>query len=50
MVEEELWESLERDFQAYGEPLDNVAVFIYLVRVMKAGYDNWTAVAGNLQK
>ena len=50
LEEEELWESSERAFQAYGELLDNVTVFKYLVRVMTVGDDNWSAVKGNLQK
>ena len=35
--EEELWESSERDFQAYGKPLENLTAFKYLGRVMTAG-------------
>ena len=50
LVEEELRDSSERDFQAYGAPLENVTVFKYLGGVMTAGDDDFTAVAGNLQK
>ena len=49
MEEEELRESLERAFQAYVVPLDNVTEFKYLGRVMTAGDDNWREVAGNVQ-
>ena len=50
LAEEDLQESLERDFLAYGELLDTVTSFKYLGRVMTAGDDTWTAVAGNLRK
>ena len=43
-------ESLERAFQDYGEPLETVTAFRYIVRVMTAGDDVWPAVVGNLQK
>ena len=43
-------ESTERDFEAYGKLLENVSAFKYLVRVIKAGYDDWPAVAGNMLK
>ena len=48
MAEEELRESTERSFEAYGNPLENVPAFNYLGRVMTAGDDEWPAVAGNL--
>ena len=48
--EEELRESFERAFQAYGAPLENVTEFKYLGRVITPGDDDWPAVAGNLQK
>ena len=50
LAEEELKERSERSVQAYGAPLENVTAFNYLRRVMKAGDDNWTKVAGNIQK
>ena len=50
MAEEELRDSLERAFQAYGEPLETVTSFKYLIRVLTAGGDNWLSVAGNLSK
>ena len=50
MVEAELRESMERAFEAYAEPLENVSAFKYLGRVMTAGYEDWPAVAGNLSK
>ena len=40
LVEEELRESSERDFQAYGETLENVTVFKYLESLMTTGDDN----------
>ena len=39
LAEEELRESLERAFQAYGELLENVTEFRYLGRVIKADED-----------
>ena len=50
LAEEELKEISERDFQFYGEPLENVTAFKYLGRVMTAGDDDWEEVSGNLQK
>ena len=41
---------MERSFKAYGAPLENVTAFKYLGRVMTAGYDDWHAVVGNLQR
>ena len=43
-------ESMGRAFEAYGDPLENVTAFKYLGRVMTAGYDDWPAVVGNLQR
>ena len=37
MVEEEMWESLERAFQVYGEPVDTVASFKFMGRVLTEG-------------
>ena len=50
MAEEGLRESLEREFQSYGEPLETVAHFKYMGKVLTVGDDNWTAVAGKLSK
>ena len=50
LAEEELRESTERAFDAYGAPLENVKSFKYLGRVMTAGDDDWHAVVGNLCK
>ena len=50
LEEEELRESSERAFQAYGESLEYVTKFRYLVRVMTAGDDDWPAVVGNPHK
>ena len=43
-------ESLERAFEVYGEPINNVSDFKYLGRVLTAGDDNWLATVGNLGK
>ena len=43
-------DSTERSFEAYRKPLETVATFKYLGRVMTALDDNWPAVAGNLGK
>ena len=43
-------ESTERDFEAYGDPLENVTEFKYLERVMTVGDDDWPVVVGNLQR
>ena len=49
-MEEELRESMERAFEAYGDPLGNLAMFKYMGRGMKAIDYDWPAVVGNLQK
>ena len=41
---------MERAFDAYGEPLENVTAFKYLGQVMTAGDDYCPAVVGNLSK
>ena len=46
----ELREITERSFEDYGEPLENVASFKYLGRVMTAEDDDWPAVLGNRQR
>ena len=40
LTEEELQESSERAFQAYGKPLETVTSFKYLGRVLTTGEDN----------
>ena len=50
MAEAELRDRTERVLEAYGKPLETVATFKYLGRVMTAGDDDWSAVAGNLVK
>ena len=50
MTETELRDSTERDFEAYGKPLERVSTFKYLGRAMTAGDDNCPAVVGNLVK
>ena len=49
-AEAELREILERNFEAYWEPLENVTAFKYLRRVLTAGNDDWLVVVGNLGK
>ena len=48
LSEADLMESTEMSFKAYGAPLENVTAFKYLGWVMVAGYDDRTAVVGNL--
>ena len=50
MEEAELRDSTESAFEDYGKLLETVSTFKYMGRVMTAGDDNWTAVAGNLVK
>ena len=50
LAEEELRKSMEKAFQAYGETLENVTAFRYLVQAMTLGDDDWPAVVGNLQR
>ena len=45
-----MWEISKRAFQAYGEPLETVTLFKYMVRVLTAGDDKWQAMARNLRK
>ena len=40
LVEAELRDSTERAFEAYGKPLETVATFKYLGRVMTTGDDD----------
>ena len=42
--------SLERAFEAYGKPINNVLAFRYLGRVLTAVDDDWIAVFGNFSK
>ena len=41
---------MDRAFDAYGEPLENVTTFRYLGRVLTAGDNDWLEVVGNLGK
>ena len=50
LAEEELREISEREFQAYGCPLENVMAFKYLGRVITVVDDDWPVLVGNLQK
>ena len=38
---------MDRAFEAYGNPLENVTAFKYLGLVMTAGGGDWPAVVGN---
>ena len=40
---------MERAFQAYGAPLENMTAFKYMGRLMTAGDDDLPEVVGNLQ-
>ena len=37
-------------FEVYGEQLNTAPSFKYLGRILTAGDDDWSAVAGNLGK
>ena len=50
LVEAEMREVLEKAFEAYVEPLENVTTFRYMGRVLTAVDDDWIAVVGNLGK
>ena len=50
LAEEEVRENLERAFQDYGEPLDNVMAFRYIGMLVTAVDDYWPAVVGNFHK
>ena len=50
LAEAETRDNLERAFEAYGEPIQNISTFRYLGRVLTAGDDDWFAVVGNLGK
>ena len=50
LVEEEMRESVERDFKTYGRPLVAVTYFKYLGWILVASDDYWSEVVGNLKK
>ena len=50
LAKAEIRESTEMAFEVYGKQINLVPRFTYLGRVMTAGDDDWTAVAGNLAK
>ena len=41
---------MERAFEAYGAPLENVTAFRYMVRVMTTGDYDWPVVVDNLHR
>ena len=50
LEEEELRESSERAFEAYGDLLENVTMFQYLGQVLTEGDNYWLSVIVNLGK
>ena len=50
LAEEEEREVISQAFGTYGLPLDIVTSFRYLVRVILAADDYWTAVIRNIAK
>ena len=50
MAEEEIRESTERAFRAYGLSLQSVTSFKYMGWVLTASDDDWPEVVGNLKK
>ena len=50
LVEMEMRENSEREFRAYGKPMEAVSEFRYLGRLLTATDDDWPAVAGNIRK
>ena len=50
LAEAELRERLERAFEAYGEPLEDVTAFRYLGQVLTALDDDCLTVVGNFCK
>ena len=43
-------ENLEREFHAYGQPMEAVSEFWYLGRLLTATDDDWPAVERNIKK
>ena len=41
---------MERAFETYGAPLENVTAFKYMRRLMTRGDDDWLAVVGKSQR
>ena len=50
LVEMEARDNSERDFEAYGAPIESVPEFKFLGRILTAIDDSWPAVVGNLRK
>ena len=50
LAETETREDLEREFSAYGKPMEVVTEFRYLGRLLTAMGNNCPAVAGNIKK
>ena len=41
---------MEREFHAYGKPMEAVSEFRYLGRLLTTTDDDWPEVAGNIRK
>ena len=50
LAETETRDNLEREFSAYGQPMETVTEFRYLGRILAATDNDWLAVAGNINK
>ena len=50
LSEEDMRESMNWAFQAYGRSLATVTLFKYLLRVLTAADDKWPEVVGDLRK
>ena len=50
LAEAKTRESSKRDFEAYGEQIQNFSIFRYLRRVLTAVDDDWLALVGNFGK
>ena len=50
LAETETQENSEREFHAYGKPMEAVSEFQSLGRLLTATDDDWPAVAGNIRK
>ena len=50
LAKTETRENAERVFHAYGKRMEAVSEFRYLGRLITATDDDWSAVAGNIQK
>ena len=49
LQDKEAWLRTVVTFEAYGRPLEMVALFKYLIRIIRASDDDWSAVVHNLR-